>query len=35
MVIGEVLGKGSGRLLVPDYVTKYVVNKAGKAHHKR
>jgi acylphosphatase len=28
MVIGEVLGKGSGRLLVPDYVAKYVVNKS-------
>ncbi len=28
MIIGEVLGRGIGRLLVPDYVTRYVVNKS-------
>ncbi|WP_069807101.1 SelD-related putative sulfur metabolism protein [Vulcanisaeta thermophila] len=28
MVIGEVIGKGSGRLIVPDWISKYIVNKS-------
>ncbi|GAB6944023.1 SelD-related putative sulfur metabolism protein [Vulcanisaeta sp. JCM 14467] len=28
MVIGEVMGRGTGRLFVPDYVTRYITNKS-------
>ncbi|BDR92818.1 SelD-related putative sulfur metabolism protein [Vulcanisaeta souniana] len=28
MVIGDVIGKGTGRLFVPDYITKYITSKS-------